>query len=232
MLNKVDLSLAHLARPASAPTPHTQPPLLILLHGYGSNEADLFSFADLLDERFLVISPRAPRPSMSAGYAWFDVSFTPDGALSRSSEQMLASRNQLSAFIREAVTAYAADPQQIYLLGFSQGAMMSAMMALTEPKLIAGAAMMSGRIPDELRQMVVPSDQLAALRVFVGHGTADAVIPVAEGRATDALLNSLHVAHEYHEYLIGHHFSDESLDDIVGWLSARLDLAQIAVGRP
>ena len=218
-----NLSLIHLTRPASAPTPHPQPPLLILLHGYGSNEADLFSFADLLDERFIVLSPRAPRPSMSSGFAWFDISFTPDGKMTRSPEQMLTARNQLSAFIREATTAYAADPKQIYLFGFSQGAMMSALMALTEPGLIAGAVMMSGRIPDEIQEMVVPTDQLAALRLFVGHGTADAMIPVAEGRATDALLNSLHVTHEYHEYPIGHHFSDESLDDMVSWLSAQLD---------
>jgi phospholipase/carboxylesterase len=216
------MSLPHLKRPSANSLHSAKPPLLVLLHGYGSNEADLFSFADMLDERFLVLSPRAPQTLGQGGYAWFDVSFTPDGALARSPEQMLASRNQLSAFIREAVTTYAADPEQIYLLGFSQGAMMSALVALTEPSLIAGAVMMSGRIPDEIQHMAVPSDQLATLRLFVGHGTADNVISVAEGRATAALLNSLHVAHEYHEYPIGHHFSDESLDDILGWLGERI----------
>jgi phospholipase/carboxylesterase len=214
--------MPHLTRPAINPTPNTKPPLLILLHGYGSNEADLFSFASLLNERFVVLSPRAPRALPQGGFAWFDLGFRPDGSLTHSSAQVLATHQHLIAFIQKAIATYDADPQRVYLLGFSQGAMMSAMVALTHPTLIAGAVMISGLIPDEVKSLIAPSEQLKTLRVFVGHGTQDEVVPIAQGRAAHTLLNSLGITHEYHEYPIGHHFSDEALDDMLGWLDAQL----------
>ena len=55
------------------------PPLLLLLHGVGSNEDDLFGLAPYLDERFLIISVRAPNTLGPGSYAWFDVDFTPQG---------------------------------------------------------------------------------------------------------------------------------------------------------
>jgi phospholipase/carboxylesterase len=156
------------------------------------------------------------------GFAWFDLGFRPDGSLTHSSAQVLAAHQHLIAFIQEAIATYDADPKRVYLLGFSQGAMMSAMVALTHPALIAGAVMMSGLIPDEVKSLIAPSEQLKTLRVFVGHGTQDEVVPIAQGRAAHSLLNSLHIQHEYHEYPIGHHFSDEALDDMLGWLDAQL----------
>ncbi len=217
------MSLPHLKRPPANPLPSAKPPLLVLLHGYGSNEADLFSFADILDERFLVLSPRAPQTLGQGGYAWFDLGFGPDGNLTHSPQQVLDARDQLIAFIHEAIEAYDTDAQQVYLLGFSQGAMMSALVALSEPTLIAGAVMMSGLIPDEMQPLIAPPEQRKTLRLFVGHGTHDEVVPVAKGRAAATLLTALNIAHEYHEYPIGHHFSEEALDDITGWLSVRLD---------
>jgi phospholipase/carboxylesterase len=214
--------LLHLTRPPTNPAPNTKPSLLILLHGYGSNEADLFSFASLLNEKFIVLSPRAPRNLMPNAYAWFDLGFQPDGSLTHASEQVLAARDQLIAFVRESIIAYKADPTRVYLLGFSQGAMMSALVALTEPNLVAGAVMMSGLIPDEVKSLIAPPHQLDALRLFVGHGTQDEVVPIAQGRAAHALLTAHHISHEYREYPIGHHFSDDSLDDILGWLDEKL----------
>jgi phospholipase/carboxylesterase len=216
------MSLPHLKRPHASLAPNTKPPLLILLHGFGSNEADLFSFADALDERFLVLSPRAPRTLLQGGYAWFDLGFRPDGSLTHAPEQVLAAQQGLISFIREVIAAYDADPTRVYLLGFSQGAMMSALVALTEPKLIAGAVMMSGLIPAEVQPLIAPPEQLKSLRLFLGHGIGDEVVPIAEGRAAHALLDSLHVQHEYCEYPIGHHFSDESLDDVLRWLDEQI----------
>ena len=53
------------------------PPLLLLLHGVGSNEHDLFELAPFLDKRFLIISVRAPNTLGAGSYAWFEVNFTP-----------------------------------------------------------------------------------------------------------------------------------------------------------
>src|SRR5262245_53278878 len=127
-------SLAYrLAQPRAAVV--GKPPLLLLLHGYGSNEDDLFSLAPYLDERFLIISARAPVALTSfsfASYAWFSLGFTPQGVIIDEREAE-SSRLTLHGFINEVVELHQIDPGAVYLLGFSQGAMMSLSVALTFP---------------------------------------------------------------------------------------------------
>src|SRR2546423_12371623 len=77
------------------------PPLLLLLHGVGSNEHDLYELAPFLDKRFLIISVRAPNTQGPGSYAWFEVEFTPQGP-SINPQQAEASREKLITFIKEA----------------------------------------------------------------------------------------------------------------------------------
>src|SRR6266567_8639210 len=117
------LPLVHLVR---QPTIEAgTPPLLLLLHGIGSNEHDLYGLVPFLDKRFLIISVRAPNTLGPGSYAWFEVDFTPQWPAINPA-QAEASRLALITFLDEAVNAYNADPKQIYLMGFSQGAIMSA----------------------------------------------------------------------------------------------------------
>src|SRR2546429_586190 len=111
------LSLVHLVRQPLVKS--ASPPLLLLLHGVGSNEYDLFGLAPYLDKRFLIISVRAPYTLGSDSFAWFEINFTPQGIIIQP-EQAEASRNKLIAFLNEAVTTYGANPRQVYLMGFSQ----------------------------------------------------------------------------------------------------------------
>ncbi len=202
------------------------PPLLLLLHGVGSNEHDLFALAPFLDERFLIISVRAPNTLEPGSYAWFEVNFTPQGPIIDPA-QAEASRKALIAFLDEAVTAYGANPKQIYLMGFSQGAIMSASVALTRPELLAGVVLMSGRILPEIQSLMAPSEQHAGLPFLVVHGTSDLVLPVHHSRASHQLLSSLPVELTYHEYSMGHEISQESLSDVMAWLSTQLDKTQM-----
>ena len=103
-------------------------------------------------------------------YAWFEVDFTPQGPFSNP-EQSEASRKTLITFLQESVTAYGADPKQVYLMGFSQGAIMSASVALTRPELLAGAVLMSGRILPEIRPLIASSEELSGFPFLVVHGT-------------------------------------------------------------
>ncbi len=93
------------------------PPLLLLLHGIGSNEHDLYGLAPFLDKRFLIISLRAPNTLGPGSYAWFEADFTPQGPVINP-EQAEASRKTLITFLKEAITAYGADPKQVELSGF------------------------------------------------------------------------------------------------------------------
>lgn len=215
------LSLVHLVRQPLVEA--SAPPLLLLLHGVGGNEHNLFALAPSLDNRFLIISARAPNTLEPDSYTWFEVNFTPQGPIINAA-QAEASRKALIAFIHEAVTAYGADPKRVYLMGFSQGAIMSASIALTRPDLIAGAVLMSGRILSEIQPLIVGHEKLAGLPILIVHGTLDAVVSINSGRAAREMLSALPVELTYHEYpTMGHEVSPESLADVTMWLSAHLD---------
>ena len=217
------LSLVHLVSQPKVGA--STPPLLLLLHGVGSNEHDLFGLVPYLDKRFLIISVRAPNTLGPGSYAWFEVDFTPQGPAINPA-QAEASRLALITFLDEAVNAYNADPKQIYLMGFSQGAIMSASIALTQPQLVAGAVLMSGRILPEIQPLIASNEELSGLPFLVVHGTADMVLPVSYGRASRQLLSSLPVELTYHEYRMGHEVSQESLSDVTSWLTGQLDKAR------
>jgi phospholipase/carboxylesterase len=213
------LALTHLVRrPAQG---QGAPPLLILLHGIGSNEDDLFGLAPYLDQRFLIVSARAPNTYGWGGYAWFQIEWLPDRIVI-DRQQAAASRDLIIRFIDEAVAAYGADPARVYLLGFSQGAMMGGWITLSRPDLVAGTVLMSGRIPEEMRAQIAAPEQLQGKPFLVVHGTQDQLLPIQNGRASRDLLQRLPVDLTYREYPMGHEVSAESLADVVAWLSARL----------
>lgn len=215
------LSLVHLTRAPTRPAPGP-PPLLLLLHGIGSNERDLFGLAPALDGRFCVVSARAPLPLGPDAFAWFRLDFTPTGPVADAAE---AERSQetLVRFIGEAVAAYGLDPRRVYLLGFSQGAIMSLAVALTRPDLLAGVVAMSGRLPTLAADVAADPGALAGLPLLLVHGVADQVLPLHHGREARDHLATLPVALTYREYPMGHEVTPESLRDIAAWLSAQLD---------
>lgn len=215
------LALIHLAQQPQQRSAG-RPPLLLLLHGYGSNEADLFGLAHYLDPRFLILSARAPYTLTHGSYAWFEIGWTATG-ITLDAKQFDASRRMVAEFIAAAADAYDADPARVYLCGFSQGAILSASVALTKPELAAGSVLMSGRVPDELTPLIAPGSRLAGKPFLVVHGIHDTVLPIQNGRASRAILEKLPVNLTYKEYPMAHEVSAESLTDVTTWLTAQLD---------
>jgi len=216
------LSLTYRMRSPVSAEATGAPPLLLLLHGRGGNEADLFAFASALDPRFLVLSVRAPYTSGPGQYAWYGITFAPKGPV-HVPEQAESSRRLLVQFITEAVTAFGADARRVYLMGFSQGAILSEAVALTAPVQVAGAVLMSGRTLPEVAAHHAAPEALAGLPLLVIHGTEDTVLSLRYGHETRDLLQTLPVALTYHEYPMAHTISNESLADAAAWLTAQLD---------
>jgi phospholipase/carboxylesterase len=220
------LSLAYLTQPPRAPagaaSGDDKPPLVLLLHGVGSNEGDLFALSPLLPPRFRVLSLRAPLVRGPASFAWFDVEFLPDG-FKINSEQLDASRRTVIALIAEAVAAFDADPAQVYLLGFSQGAILSLAVTLTQPELLAGVVALSGRIPPEVRPLLVAPERTAGLPVFLGHGRLDTVVPYVWAERAREVLERQRVALDFFPYEMDHRIAPDTLRDATAWLAARLD---------
>ncbi len=223
------LPLHHIAsRPRREPQPGQRAPLLLLLHGIGSNEQDLFGLIPYLDPRFFVVSLRAPLPLFPGSYAWFMLNLGGPGSWIRP-EQAEASRQTLVSFIEGAPAAYRADPARVYLMGFSQGAMMSLAVTLTRPELLAGVVAMSGRTMPELFDpatalggRLAPEEALQDFPLLVMHGRQDPVLPVQFGRESRDRLSTLPVDLTYKEYDMAHTVSEESLRDVIEWLGERL----------
>ncbi len=214
------LSLAHVIQKPGV-NAESPPPLLLLLHSLGSNETQLMSLATQFDKRFFVIGARAPIPIRSHSYAWFHVNFTPTGLVINTQEAE-DSRQVLLKFIDEIIEAYGVDSKLIYLIGFSQGAIMSLSLALTQPERIAGVVAMSGLILPQVQ----PSSNLQALAelpIFMAHGMTDPVLSISYGQASRDRLQALSIALTYREYPMGHQFSLESLKDIDNWLTEQVN---------
>jgi len=195
-----------------------KPPMLIMLHGLGSNEQDLFSFAPLLDPKFLIVSVQAPISYGFGGYAWFNIDLT-SGIPSANIQQVMHARRLLNSFINEAIDTYDPDLDHIYLCGFSQGAIMSYASAFSELSQIRGIVAMSGYILRELTPQVSFRPKLRKLKVLATHGTQDQVLPIFLGRATNDYLRTLQLDYTYKEYEMAHEVNMDCLNDVKQWLS-------------
>ena len=216
-----ELSIVHLIREPTSPY-KARPPLLLTLHGLRGNEGDLMKAMPGVDEDFFRVSVRGPYPVGQDAYAWYHVRFAPEGPQIRT-EEADSSRLALLGFIDELVEAYGLDAGRVYLMGFSQGAIMSLSIALTHPEKVAGVVAMSGRIASHVVPLIVSPDRLRSLSIFVVHGTEDKVLPIEHGRATRDRLSRLPFDLEYREYAMGHEITSESLKDISDWLRARIE---------
>ena len=193
-------------------------PTLILLHGRGANEDDLLGLAEYLDERLLIISPRAPYPFQhGGGFTWYDLE-----DLARPEPAMFAeSHEKLSKFVADVREAYHIDKMNMFVGGFSMGTMMSYTLSLTHPAWVKGVLAMSGYVP-EGTAMNFLWDEINGKPFFVAHGKFDPVIPVAFGQRAKELLENAHANVTYREYDMGHQIGEECLNDMMKWLTAHI----------
>ena len=189
---------------------------IIFLHGVGSNESDLFRFADALPEDFFVISVRGLFSLGINRHAWYNVDFSSGKPVIKPHEEAL-SRKAIIKFIKQVKERYQLD--EIYLGGFSQGAIMSYSVGLTEPGIVTGIVAISGRLLPEIKPFVSQHDSLNKLRVFVAHGQQDGTLPIHYAEEAKDYLKTLCVPLSYHTYDMGHQINQDVLGELVLWLN-------------
>ena len=194
-----------------------RPPLIILLHGLGSNEEDLLSLADKLPENYLIVSARAPIVLAPGSYAWYQVELA-GGKPTINFEEEEAARNVLIQFITDLKKDLKFNQKEVYLCGFSQGAIMSYSVGLTRPDLVKGIAILSGRLLDEVKPMIVSGEQLQKLKIFISHGTNDQTISVQYAQSGWEYIKSLGIVATYKEYEESHGINNLMIQDLVEWL--------------
>lgn len=165
--------------------------LVVFLHGYGADGADLLGLADVLAEHLpdaAFVAPDAPERCIGGGfgYQWFPIPWL-DGSSQQAAETgMAASVKDLNGFLDARLAEEGLTPDRMVLVGFSQGAMMSLEVSPRRDTAVAGVVAISGRL---LRPEALAAEARVKLPVLLIHGDQDAVVPFSDmAKAGDALV--------------------------------------------
>ncbi|UPT70685.1 MAG: alpha/beta fold hydrolase [Flavobacterium sp. JAD_PAG50586_2] len=214
----MSLSLHHLVREPKVKLDKN--PLLLLLHGYGSNEEDLFSFARELPEEYYVISAQAPFDMTYGSYAWYAINFDADENKFSDIGQARASRDIIASFIDELIASYPIDANNVTLIGFSQGSILGYAVALSYPEKVQRLVAMSGYLNTEIAVDDFATNDFSNLKIFASHGSVDQVIPVEWARNSVPVIEKLGIPIVYKEYPVGHGVAPQNFFDFKNWLQS------------
>ena len=193
-----------------------RPPLLVLLHGRGADEGDLFELGPYLDPRFAIAAVRGPLTTEEGGYTWCE-SRSPGRYIGESLRETLT---WFQAWL-DGLSQSRTEPQDVYLLGFSAGMAMASALVLDRPKRYAGAILLSGTLPFDT-DLSITKDRFAGVPIFHGHGSFDQMIPAdLVTRSEKYLAESSGAALTQRRYPMAHEISEAEVRDINAWLSAR-----------
>jgi phospholipase/carboxylesterase len=195
---------------------------LVLLHGRGADEHDLFPLLDALDpERRLVgLCPRGPLSLPPGGAHWYVVRAIgyPDP------ETFLATYERASRWLDSLPELTGVPLARTIIGGFSQGCVMSYTLGLGEGRPSpAGIVALSGFLPTVPSWEVDPARP--GLRVAIGHGTYDPVIEVAWGHDARDRLTEAGLAVTYRESPIAHSIDPAFVRELTAWVCETIDAA-------
>ena len=212
-----DLSFAYrLVNPAQATEAKR---LLLLLHGVGGNELNILPVGEqLADAHTLVLSVRAPLVFGPAGFGFYQVDFS-SGKPVFNQAQQLDGQRLLLRFMSEASIKYGVAAGQVYLLGFSQGAIMAYDIALTHPAQVRGVLSFSGRMLAESRQHHASAADIKKVYFFLSHGRHDDKLPAFYADEAIDFLKTLGIVPHYAAFEGGHEVSASGLAAAQQWLA-------------
>jgi phospholipase/carboxylesterase len=213
----LDLALAFLERRAAPQV--AQPWLLVLMHGVGSNEEDLFGLASHVPPAFHVLSLRAPYVLGPGAYAWFQFGVTPRGERIINEAQEAASRRLVAETVASAARQLGVPAERVVVGGFSQGGIMSLSLLLTQPQLLHAAMVLHSRLLPQVLPLAAPPEALRGLQLWVSHGAQDNVIPLANAHAIREHVARLPLALHYAEFPGAHEIRPAELQQAMGWLA-------------
>ncbi|WP_419887354.1 alpha/beta hydrolase [Neobacillus niacini] len=192
--------------------PDKKYPALFIMHGIGSNEQNMLSLVNGLEERFYIFSIRG-HLTQPPGFAFFTI----EGYGKPHREVFDEGVTQLTNFVDYACEQYPLDASQLYLLGFSQGAILAMTLGLTLGEKIKGIVALSGYIPAFVKEEY-EIKSVKELSVFISHGEMDQVLPFEWGLANNEYFRQLDANVTFKTYLEGHSVSMSNHQDFTNWL--------------
>lgn len=204
---------------------HTQPtemdstkkyPAIFLLHGMGSHEEDLPQLVQDFQEQCHIFSLRGPI-TQNPGYAFFTIQEVgqPDCAIF---DKVLVA---LQRFILEAIDEYQIDPHKVFVLGFSQGAVLAQSLAFVMGNLVTGIVALSGYTPKFVTEEYAIRS-VEHLHAFISHGDYDYVIPSQWGMESKEIFEQFGAKVTFKQYPDGHGVTPDNLRDLVAFLAQQL----------
>ncbi|GGH17818.1 phospholipase/carboxylesterase [Cribrihabitans marinus] len=162
-----------------APQSGTTRSVVVFLHGYGANGADLLGLADPLAEHLpdtLFVAPDAPEACAGApmGFQWFPIPWIDGSSEEEAMRGMAAAIDDLNAFLDALMVDEDVLPEQVVLFGFSQGTMMALHVAPRREDAVAGIVAISGRL---LEPDLLADEAVSRMPVLLVHGDSDDVVP-------------------------------------------------------
>jgi len=156
------------------------------------------------------------------GNAWYTINFEAEKGKWNDNVQAATSRDLISKFIDEICNSYPVDANNVTLLGFSQGTILSYAVALTYPEKVKNIIALSGYINKDILPENLHSKDYSNLDFYCSHGSDDQVIPVDWARQTPAFLQALNIKHQYSEFPVGHGVAPQNFHELREWLKVRI----------
>ncbi|QYA26591.1 alpha/beta fold hydrolase [Gramella sp. MT6] len=215
-----DFSLQHIIKEPKIKSDKS--PVLIMLHGYGSDENDLISFAGELPDDLFIISAKAPYSMQPYGNAWYEIHWDNNDGKFSDDVQAITSRETIRDFIDEVIKNYPVDAKNVNLLGFSQGSILSYAVALSYPEKIKNVVALSGYVNQGILKEGYEKNDFSGLDFYCSHGSVDQVIPVDWARKTKPFLDNLGIKNSYSEFPVGHGVAPQNFFELKEWLKTRI----------
>jgi phospholipase/carboxylesterase len=185
--------------------------LLILLHGWTGDEDSMWVLARKLSSTYTILAPRAPFPVPEGGYSWREMASGTWGLPSL--DDLHPAAESLLKFIDEWSATLQMDTGQFDLMGFSQGAAFTMVLALLYPARVRSLAVLSGFLPDGAEALLAVRP-LAGKRMLVTHGTRDDIVPVEQAHRSVKLLKESVAKVVYCESMVGHKVGKECVHEL------------------
>jgi phospholipase/carboxylesterase len=199
--------------------------VVILVHGYGADGADLLGLAEPFAPHLphtAYYAPNAPEACANNpyGYQWFPIPWLDGSSQAAAVAGMRAAEEDLNAFIDEVLEAEGLGPEALALVGFSQGTMMSLQVAPRRTEPVAALVGFSGRL---LNAGTLAGEVKSRMPVLLIHGDMDEMVPVASLKeAADALTQAGFETYAHVSKGIGHGIAPDGLSLALGFLRDKL----------
>jgi phospholipase/carboxylesterase len=175
--------------------------LLLLIHGFTGDENSMWVFVRNFPPQYVMLAPRALHPTQPSGYSWRIAQ--PSAQDRPGLENLKPAAAALIALVDAYARQHKLEAAAFDVMGFSQGAVLAASLALLYPERVGRAAILSGFVPEHAESLLAEG-RLRSQRFFVAHGQLDETLPIALARASVQALEAAGAEVTFCQEAVGH----------------------------